>query len=651
MIYTYLGDDEYAKVAVLYGYMSIDGICKHYTDHLSVQDIIFVPVKNDGKKTPKKIIKACWEEYLPELLNMGIKTLIVLDTEYYKHICKVTKVDTRIGIRTQVEGMSVFYIPSYKGLIYNSESIQPKINMCLEAINNHLNGSYTELGKDIVHSAFYGCLEPDKLKDLYQYSSLTVDIETTGLKHYNSEIFSIAFAWDKHNGYAFDVEGQDLAPLKEFFETYQGKLIFHNASFDVTHLIYNLWMKGLYDPEGVLKGLEIMTRNLECTFIIAYLALNSCAEIELGLKALAHEFTGDYAEDVKDITVLSKDTLLTYNLKDCLATWFVKEKYEPIMLADDQKEVFDLYMLWMKDIIQMQLSGMPLNMERVKEVTADVQTTADTYIQTLNNNPHIVKFTHALKEQWVEAKNQKLKKLRKTLDDAEDVRFNPASGKQLVELLYNQLGLPVLELTETKQPSTKGEVVASLVHHTEDPLVKELLQTLVDYMQVEKILDAFTPAMNEAPYCKELDCHLLFGSFKLGGTKSGRLSSSKINLQQIPSKGKYGKMIKSCFQAPKGYLFVGLDFSSLEDRISALTTKDKNKLRVYTEGYDGHSLRAFSYYAEQMPDIETVPEGIECYKAKVGDTYICFHADEQIEYMGKIMTGKSLYELVAGRRI
>ena len=68
-----------------------------------------------------------------------------------------------------------------------------------------------------------------------------------------------------------------------------------------------------------------------------------------------------------------------------------------------------------------------------------------------------------------------------------------------------------------------------------------------------------------------------------------------------------------------------------------------------TKGYDGHSLRAYSYFAEQMPDIETVSEGIECYKAKIGDTYVCFHADEQIEYLGKIMTGKSLYELVTSK--
>ena len=56
-------------------------------------------------------------------------------------------------------------------------------------------------------------------------------------------------------------------------------------------------------------------------------------------------------------------------------------------------------------------------------------------------------------------------------------------------------------------------------------------------------------------------------------------------------------------QAPEGWLFVGLDFHSLEDYISALTTRDKNKMRVYLEGFDGHCLRAYSYNPEGMPDI------------------------------------------------
>lgn len=77
-----------------------------------------------------------------------------------------------------------------------------------------------------------------------------------------------------------------------------------------------------------------------------------------------------------------------------------------------------------------------------------------------------------------------------------------------------------------------------------------------------------------------------------------------MNLQQIPAGGDLGKLIKTCFVGPYGKIFCGADFASLEDRISALATKDPNKIKVYTDGYDGHCLRAYAYFGEQMPDID-----------------------------------------------
>lgn len=136
----------------------------------------------------------------------------------------------------------------------------------------------------------------------------------------------------------------------------------------------------------------------------------------------------------------------------------------------------------------------------------------------------------------------------------------------------------------------------------------KLLQALIELAEVSIILDTFVNAFVNKTVQKQDGMWYLHGNFNLGGTLSGRLSSSKINLQNLPSTGsKYAAIVKSCFQAPPGWLFSGADFNSLEDMISALTTKDPNKLKVYTDGYDGHCLRAYAYYGDQMPDIvETV---------------------------------------------
>ena len=107
--------------------------------------------------------------------------------------------------------------------------------------------------------------------------------------------------------------------------------------------------------------------------------------------------------------------------------------------------------------------------------------------------------------------------------------------------------------------------------------------------------------------------------------------NSNPNLQNIPSNSTHAKLIKSCVQAPEGWLFVGLDFASLEDRISALTTKDKNKLKVYLEGYDGHCLRTASYSAEQMPEVTAARDEI----AKPGQTYKVTYSDGSVEFFNE----------------
>ena len=67
---------------------------------------------------------------------------------------------------------------------------------------------------------------------------------------------------------------------------------------------------------------------------------------------------------------------------------------------------------------------------------------------------------------------------------------------------------------------------------------------------------------------------------------------------------------------------------------------------MYLKGYDGHCLRAYTYFKDEMPDIKQIPEddSVPCYKANVGGAYVWFTADEEVEYQGQIYTGKQFYE-------
>jgi DNA polymerase-1 len=126
-----------------------------------------------------------------------------------------------------------------------------------------------------------------------------------------------------------------------------------------------------------------------------------------------------------------------------------------------------------------------------------------------------------------------------------------------------------------------------------------LIQAIIDWAAVSTIVSNFLPAF-ENGQLKADGMRYLHGAFNLGGTKSGRLSSSDPNMQNIPAGSAYGKLIKELFMGPAGWLFAGADFNSLEDYISALTTKDPNKLKVYEEGFDGHALRAAYYFKDDL---------------------------------------------------
>ena len=613
--YTFKTNDSY-RICFLVNSIRMQEITKEYLSDLNKDEVLILDLYKDPKK--KKTSTSDMKDYLEDvketLVDFKVEYVVVCNSEYYKVFAKESKADTNIGYIKEVNGFKVIYVPDFKSIFYDPIKVREKIKRSLSALQNDLLGTYKDPGS-INFQGYY----PESVEDISralakvnESSIVTCDIETFSLRASEAGIASIGFAWNQEEGIAFQV---DLEPnvrneqvrevLKHFFTTYKGTLVFHNIAFDASVLIYQLFMNDITDTKGLLKGLDALLGNFEDTKIIAYLATNSCAGNELGLKALAHEFAGNYAqEEINDVTKIPLNQLLEYNLTDCLATWFVYNKYYSKMVEDNQKNIYEtLFKPSLRDIVQMQLTGFPLNMERVLEVEQILQSDLDNAIKTLQESNLIKNFVDVLKQEWVEEKNKKLKKKQVTIEDAK-VEFNPRSNLQLQELLYNQLHLPVINKTDSGAASTDGDTFSSLLNHTDNQEIKNILQALIDLKAVDKILTAFIPVFKDAVYSKAHNWYYLIGNFNLGGTVSGRLSSNRPNLQNLPATGsKYAKIIKSCFQAPQGWLLCGLDFNALEDHISALTTRDSNKLKVYLDHYDGHCLRAYSYFPEQMPDI------------------------------------------------
>lgn len=610
---------------------------------LSMEDFIFLELHSapGKKKTPAREIKEFIQQELQQVLDDAeTQYIICTDSDYFKILTKEAKAEANLGyVCDSVWGkQKVIYAPSYRQVFYDPPVVKSKIAQGMDALLNHIRGQYAEPGQGIIEFEAYPDT-PEKIKAwldqlLEMNKPLAIDIEAFGLKHYNAGIGTITFCWSKTQGIAFNVDyepipGATEAPygrinrndivrnlLREFFIKYTQRQMYHNISYDVYVLIYQLFMDNLIDTEGLLHGMDIMLRNWDCTKLITYLATNSCAGNHLSLKDQAQEYAGNYAQDdIKDICLIPNEQLLRYNLIDGLCTWYTYEKHWNTLIADDQLDVYNnIFKPACEDIIQMQLTGMPMNMETVNQVAKEMETDRNQALKTIRESKLMKNFTLMLRQEWVDDKNAKLKKKQVTLADC-DIEFNPNSGPQLQKLLFDYIGLPVLGLTKSKQPATDGDTIKALRTHTQSEDVKELLNALIDYKLVDKIITSFIPAFRNAQPGPD-GWHYLFGNLNLGGTVSGRLSASEPNLQTIPSGSKYAKKIKKCFEAPPGWIFCGLDFASLEDRISALTTKDPQKLKVYTDGYDGHSLRAYAYFGEQMPDIEDTVESINSIQHK-----------------------------------
>ena len=618
-----------------------DEIKRYYCDPLGVTDFQIVKIWKYKKKTPVTDIKTCLQEQVyPKITTYTPNYVLVADSEYFKVMAKVTKPDAYIGYFFG-DAFKFLYAPSYKQIFYHPEETKEKITRALDSIKASEQGKYCSPGSNIIKDEYYPSTTKDiavLLKSLANRPILTCDIETYSLKHVDAGLGSICFCWDKHSGCAFkidrssDSKNQEVRDLlKEFFINYKGTLIFHNIAFDVTVLIYQLFMKDVLDQEGLLNGLDIMLKNWEDTKLITYLCTNSCSGNNLGLKYQAQAYAGNWAQDeISNIDKIPEEDLLRYNLIDGLSTWFVYEKYKDTLVAEKQDKLYrEIFKPTTKDIIQMQSTGIPLNYDKVLEAEQKLNDDKNQALSVITANKYVIKFKEVLNQEAVDKYNSTHKK-QITLADV-DESFNPNSGIQIKKLLYDLIKLPIINLTESKQPATDGDTLKALLNHTTDKDVLGLLQALIDYSAVEKILSAFIPTFKKATPASD-GRRYIYGNFNLGGTVSGRLSSSKPNLQQIPATGsKYAKLIKSCFQAPKGWLWVGLDYASLEDHISALVTKDPNKLKVYTDEYDGHCLRAYSYWKNLMPDITAQLDEIH----KEGKVYKVTNDDGSIEYLNE----------------
>lgn len=505
--------------------------------NLTSINLELMPVYWQGKKVPRAEQRE-WLENIKDTLS-SYDYLLISEPEYFKVISKQSKAEGNLGLIFNTEyANKALYLPSTQAYYFNPDRTIPQIEQALKALSDDISGHYKEIGSDIIHFEEYPKTKEEIqwwLEQLLEAPVLTCDIEAKSLKVTEAGIYTIGFAWNKHEGICFPVNAHSepieiRKLLLEFFENYKGKLIVHKANYDIPVICYTLFQnEDITDIKNQVYGLNTLCTNLDDTLLVTYLATNSCGGNILGLKDLAQPFAGNWAVDVSDVTKVDLEELMKYNLIDCLSTWFVYETYYPKMVEDNQEQLYKEHFLpYLKDNMRCQLNGLPIDLQEVRKLKNELNQEEKELLEFLGSKKAINNAEYLIAEQATIKRNKKLKKKQTTIE--ENIKpFNFSSNNDLSVLLYEVMQLPIVDLTESKQPSTSKPTIKKLMNHTENQEYKDILQTLMDLSDVEKMLNTFIPAFEQAHVDKYGNAHLL-GYFNLGGTVSGRLSSSNINL-------------------------------------------------------------------------------------------------------------------------
>ena len=172
--------------------------------------------------------------------------------------------------------------------------------------------------------------------------------------------------------------------------------------------------------------------------------------------------------------------------------------------------------------------------------------------------------------------------------------FNLASPKQLQQILFEELKIPVIKKTPKGAPSTAEEVLQELA--LDYPLPKVILEN----RGLSKLKSTYT---DKLPLMVSNKTGRLHTSYHQAVTATGRLSSTDPNLQNIPIRSEQGRKIRQAFIAPTDYKIVAIDYSQIELRIMAHLSKDEGLVNAFSQGKDIHSATAAEIFAISLDEV------------------------------------------------
>jgi DNA polymerase I len=394
------------------------------------------------------------------------------------------------------------------------------------------------------------------------------------------------------------------------------KFVLHNAKFDL-RVIVN-WLGVWFHPYW-------------CTNI----ASNFLNENEPhGLKALHDKYVARNAEEDKELNTFNslfegisfnyipieigylyaaKDPKITFELYEFQLPYLTpgNEACQRQGLEEAAKLFLETEMPLVYYLAEMEQEGVYINKEFAEELSAEYREKMKASAMAANAILKTFDFT-----KLPPAKREKLGGPIEVGDEEIPAILNIGSPTQLAILFYDLLGMKSPD--REKPRGTGEEILEVLAARATEPSVKEFMTHILDFRGYKKMLSTYVDKM---PAIVKEKTGRLHGSFNQYGAKTGRMSSSDPNLQNIPSRGD-GKRVRKMFNAGSGYVLVGSDFSQQEPRVLAhlcyILFGDASLKDAYAQGLDLYTWIAGEVYnlpyehnAEKWPDGTPNPEGKE----------------------------------------
>ncbi|HUO79825.1 MAG TPA: DNA polymerase I [Steroidobacteraceae bacterium] len=384
------------------------------------------------------------------------------------------------------------------------------------------------------------------------------DTETTGLDYMSAEIVGVSFCAEPGEAayvpLAHDYPGAPeqlpraavLERLKPLLEDPARAKLGHHAKFD-THILANHGIRFA----GV--RFDSMLESYVLNSVATRHDMDSVAERYLGIRTIHFEDVAGKGAKQLSFNQVPLETAGPYSAEDADVTLRLHRVLRARLEAEPR--LARLY-----DTLEQPLQPVLQRMER-RGVLVD-----PAFLKALS-----VEFTRRLGE------------LERAAHEAAGGPFNLESPKQLQQILFERLQIPVIRRTPTGQPSTAEDVLEELAANHALP------RLILDFRGIAKLKSTYTDTLAAQVNPATGRIHT---SYHQAVAATGRLSSSDPNLQNIPIRTPEGRRIRQAFVAPPGRVLMAADYSQIELRIMAHLSGDEGLLRAFAEGRDVHEATA-----------------------------------------------------------